>query len=347
MIKKDFVFGDFIVNESSRPLIICDIGINHEGDLELAKEIVLSAKNAGADVIKHQTHVIDDEMSKEAKKVIPGNSSDSIYSIMERCALSYDDELQLKEFVEANGMMFLSTPFSRAAADQFERMNVQAYKIGSGECNNIPLLRHVASFGKPMIVSTGMNDMNSVKRTVEVLNEYTIQFALLHCTNLYPTPPNLVRLGAMVEMMKEFPEVYVGLSDHTVNNTACIAATTLGARILERHFIDYKFRPGPDIINSMTPLELFDLRTKTDEIMEMLGGNKDAIPEEQVTRDFAFATVVTISEINENDIFNKDNIWVKRPGTGEIPASDFEKILGKRATKKLDNDVHLKLEDVE
>ena len=153
------------------PLVIVEIGINHEGSLKTAFEMVDAAWRAGAEVIKHQTHVVEDEMSKAAKKVIPGNASVSIYEIMERCALNEEDEIKLKDYVESKGMIFMSTPFSRAAADRLERMGVSSYKIGSGECNNYPLIEHIASFGKPMIVSTGMNDIESVRKTVNILEK--------------------------------------------------------------------------------------------------------------------------------------------------------------------------------
>ena len=130
-------------------------------------------------------------------------------------------------------------------------MGIEAYKIGSGECNNYPLIEHIAKFGKPMIVSTGMNNLQSVKKTVNILEKYKIDYALLHTTNLYPTPSHLVRLGAMEELMQEFPNAIIGLSDHTTSNLACYAAVSLGALILERHFTDSMSRKGPDIINSM------------------------------------------------------------------------------------------------
>ena len=187
------------------PLVIVEIGINHEGSLKTAFEMVDAAWKAGAEVIKHQTHVVEDEMSKAAKDVIPGNASVSIYEIMQRCALNEEDEIKLKEYVESKGMIFMSTPFSRAAADRLQKMGVSSYKIGSGECNNYPLIEHIASFGKPMIVSTGMNDIESVRKTVNILEKYNIPYALLHTTNLYPTPVHLVRLGAMQELQKEFP----------------------------------------------------------------------------------------------------------------------------------------------
>lgn len=347
MTKPFIQIGDRKIGEDYKPLVIAEIGINHGGSLEVAKQMVDAACSAGAEIIKHQTHVIADEMTKKAKNVIPGNTDVSIYDVMARCALSEEDEIALKEYVESKGMIFLSTPFSRAAADRLENMGVLAYKIGSGECNNYPLIEHIASFGKPMIVSTGMNDIESIKKTVEILEKYNIQYALLHCTNLYPTPPHLVRLGGMIELQKHFPNAVIGLSDHTVNNNACLAATALGASILERHFTDSKNRKGPDVVCSMDPKELRELIQGSAEIAQMRGGKKEAAKEEQVTIDFAFATVVSIKDIKAGEVFTKENIWVKRPGTGEIKAEYFNSLLGKRAKRDIPNDEHLKWEDIE
>lgn len=327
------------------PLVIVEIGINHEGSLETAFEMVDAAWKAGAEMVKHQTHVVEDEMSKEAKKVIPGNASVSIYEIMERCALNEEDETKLKDYVESKGMMFISTPFSRAAADRLERMGVSAYKIGSGECNNYPLIEHIASFGKPMIVSTGMNNIESIRKTVTILENYNVPYSLLHTTNLYPTPVHLVRLGAMQELQTEFPNAIIGLSDHTTSNRACFAATALGACVLERHFTDTMERPGPDIINSMDPIALKELIIGSEEIALMRGGKKEAAKEEQVTIDFAFATVVTTKSIKKGEKLTKDNIWVKRPGTGSIKAEHYNDLLGKTANKDIDNDEHISWSD--
>lgn len=328
------------------PLIIVEIGINHEGSLKTAFEMVDSAWKAGAEVIKHQTHVVEDEMSKAAKKVIPGNATVSIYEIMKRCALNEEDEIKLKEYVESKGMIFMSTPFSRAAADRLERMGISAYKIGSGECNNYPLIEHIASFGKPMIISTGMNDIVSIRKTVNILEKYNIAYALLHTTNLYPTPVHLVRLGAMEELQKEFPNTIIGLSDHTTSNRACFAATALGACILERHFTDKMERTGPDIINSMDPIALKELIIGSSEIALMRGGKKEATKEEQVTIDFAFATVVTIKPIVKGEKLTKENIWVKRPGTGSIKAEYYNELLGKTLNKDIDSDEHINWSDI-
>lgn len=339
--------GNRKIGPDFEPIVIVEIGINHEGDLETAFEMVDAAYKAGAEIIKHQTHIIEDEMSKAAKEIIPGNAKTSIYDIMVRCALNREDELKLKEYVESKNMIFISTPFSRAAANRLEEMDVKAYKIGSGECNNYPLIEHVASFGKPMIISTGMNDIESIKKTVEIVESYNIPYALLHCTNLYPTKPDQVRLGAMQELMQSFPNAVIGLSDHSLNNNACLAATALGASILERHFTDHKDRPGPDILCSMDKDELEQLIQGSKEIYKMQGGKKKALEEEQVTIDFAFATVVTIKPLNKGDILTKDNIWVKRPGTGEIKAEYYNDLIGKRVNRDIGPDEHLVWKDVE
>ncbi len=345
---KNFIrIKDRKIGEDFPPLVIAEIGINHGGSLKTAFEMVDAAFEAGAEVIKHQTHIVEDEMSKKAKKVIPGNAEISIYEIMARCALSEEDEIKLKEYVESKGMIFLSTPFSRAAADRLEMMGVDAYKIGSGECNNYPLIEHIASFGKPMIVSTGMNDIKSIKKTVSILKEYKIPYALLHTTNLYPTPSHLVRLGAMIELQNEFPDAIIGLSDHTTSNLACFGAVALGASIIERHFTDSMDREGPDIVCSMDTQALKELIDGSKELAKMRGGKKEAVKEEQVTMDFAFATVVTIKPIKKGEILTKDNIWVKRPGTGEIKAKYYNSILNKKANKDIEVDRHICWNDID
>lgn len=340
-MRKQIKIGDIVIDENSRPLIIPEIGINHNGSLEVAKEMVLSAKRAGARLIKHQTHIVNDEMSDEARKVIPGNADISIYDIMEKCALNEEEERELKEYTESLGMEFLSTPFSRAAADRLERLGVKAYKIGSGEMNHFPLLDYIASFGKPMIVSTGMNSIDSIKKAVQILENRKVQYALLHTTNLYPTKPELVRLGAMQQMMEQFPETIIGLSDHTTNNFSGIAAMALGAKIVERHYTDHMDREGPDIVCSMDENALRELLQAAKEVPQMLGGQKEAALEEQVTIDFAFATLVAIKDIKAGEIFDKENLWAKRPGIGEIKAERYWDVIGKKALTDIKCGTHI------
>lgn len=328
------------------PLIIVEIGINHEGSLLTAFEMVDAAKSAGAEVIKHQTHIVKDEMSHEARKVIPGNTDVSIYEVMERCALSEEDEIKLKVYVEKQGMTFISTPFSRAAAERLERMEVQAYKIGSGECNNYPLVELIASYGKPIILSTGMNTIESIEKSVEIFRRYNVPFALLHCTNVYPTPPEIVRLGAMVEMQEAFPDAVVGLSDHTVTNYPCLGAVALGASILERHFTDTMGRPGPDIICSMDTAALAELIEGANILQKARGGRKGPVKEENPTIDFGYSSVVTIKKIKKGDKYTSDNIWVKRPGTGYFLAERYDEVLGCTAMKDIEIDIQISVEDV-
>ena len=329
------------------PLVIAEIGINHEGSLEVAKEMVDAAFRAGVEIVKHQTHIVEDEMSGAAKKVIPGNSDVSIYEIMERCSLNEQEEFQLKEYVESKGMIFISTPFSRAAADRLHQWDVPAYKIGSGECNNYPLLEHIASFGKPIILSTGMNTIESIAKAVSIFEKHQIQYALLHTTNLYPTPNRLVRLGAMQEMANHFSGTTFGLSDHTLTNHSCLAAVALGASILERHFTDHMGRTGPDIVCSMDEENCKALIEGSHIIWEQSGGTKGPADEEQVTIDFAFATVCSIQTIKKGETLSMENIWVKRPGTGSILAEHFNAILGKKAKRDIQNDEQLNWEDFE
>lgn len=311
------------------PLVIAEIGINHGGSLDVACAMIDAAAEAGAEIIKHQTHIVEDEMSAEAKKVIPGNADVSIYEIMRSCALSEDDERDMMKYTESKGMIFISTPFSRAAAIRLNRMNVPAFKVGSGECNNYPLLKHIAAYGKPIILSTGMNSIESVGKAVSIFRENNVPFALLHCTNIYPTPPELVRLGAMQELAEAFPDAVIGLSDHTTSNYTCIGAVALGASILERHFTDSMNRPGPDIICSMDGSALKELILASRTVAKARGGRKGPLAEEKKTIDFAYASVVTIRDIKKGEPFTRENIWVKRPGTGEIMAEEFESMLGK------------------
>ncbi|CAM3494700.1 N-acetylneuraminate synthase [Campylobacter upsaliensis] len=343
---QEIKIGKLIVSQNTSPLVVPEIGINHNGSLELAKLMVDSAARAGAKIIKHQTHIIEDEMSKEAKKVIPGNAKISIYEIMKKCALNEKDERELKEYVEKQGLVYLSTPFSRAGANRLEDMGVSAYKIGSGECNNTPLIKHIASFKKPIILSTGMNDIKSITQSVKILKDFEVPFVLLHTTNLYPTPPHLVRLHAMLTLQKEF-NALVGLSDHTTNNLACLGAVALGACMIERHFSDTMNRQGPDIICSMDENALKELIIQSEQIALMRGLNakKEAAKEEQVTIDFAFASVVSIKPIKRGEILSEENIWVKRPSLGGIPAREFENILGKKALRDIECDSQLSKED--
>jgi N-acetylneuraminate synthase len=306
------------------PQIFVEIGINHGGELEVALNMAQAAISAGAKFIKHQTHIPDAEMSKEAETVVPGNDE-----VIKRNSLSLDEEKVLADYVRSHGAVFFSTPFSREAVEHLESIEVPFYKIGSGECNNYPFVDFVASTGKPVVLSTGMNDVTSVTRATEILQNRGVPFALLHTTNLYPTPHSLLRLGGLTELMENF-SVPIGLSDHSTSNAACLGAVALGASLLERHFVDTKSRVGPDVSCSMDPNELMQLLDWSSQLFAARGGKKFLSDEEQITANFAFASVSATRDIEPGEILTRENCFPIRPGNGEFLAQDFEGILGRR-----------------
>jgi N-acetylneuraminate synthase len=342
MTAPEIIIDNRKIGRRRSPLVIAEIGINHEGDIRKAFQMVDDAVEAGCECVKFQCHVIDDEMIPN--DVIPGNADESIWDIMDRCALSEDEDSRLKDYCEEKGILYLSTPFSRAAADRLEKLGVSAYKIGSGECNNYPLIRHIAGFGKPIILSTGMNNLKSVGKAVEILRGKKIPYALLHCTSMYPTPYEKIRLRAMSQLEETFPDCVVGLSDHSVSNYPCLGAVSLGASILERHFVSDKNWPGPDVEISMDPEDLRQLIEGSRIIHQCLGGKKEILPEEQATIDFAYASVVSLTAIEKGEKLTRKNTWVKRPGTGEILAEEFEQILGRRAKVDIPGKIQIKRE---
>lgn len=324
------------------PLIIVELGINHNGKIDIAKKIIKSAKKAGAEIIKNQTHIAEMEMSEEAKKIIPVHTKENIFKIIKDSSLSEKQEEDLKEFTNKNKMMYISTPFCKEAADRLNKLNVPAFKIGSGECNNYPLIEYICKFKKPVILSTGMNHIKSIKKAVKILKKNKIDFALMHTTNLYPTPSKLVRLNAINDMKKAFPNVPLGLSDHTGDNFTSFAAIAMGASIIEKHYVDKKNRSGVDIPASIDFNQLKELIIGSKEIFKAMPGKKIPVREELNTMKFAFASVVSIKDIKKGEKFSLDNIWVKRPGTGDFKAEELSGILGKKSSKQIKINTQLK-----
>ena len=343
----EIIIGNRVIGEDHPPVVIAEIGINHGGSLEVAIQMADSAIDAGAEIVKHQTHVVEDEMSEEAKFVIPSNADISIYEIMSNCALSEDDEFKLMQHIQSRNVIFISTPFSRAAAERLKRFDVPAIKIGSGECNNYPLIDYVAHMGKPVIISTGMNTIDTVRPSVEILRAAGIPYALLHCTNIYPTPPELVRLGAIAKLREAFPDAVIGLSDHTTSNYTCLGAVALGASILERHFTDRMSREGPDIVCSMDSQALSELINGSHIIYAARGGDKGPVDAEAPTIAFAFASVVAIRDIQKGEILSKNNIWVKRPGGGDFNVLDYDGLIGRRAAVAMKHGYQLRKSQID
>lgn len=328
------------------PLVIAEIGINHGGSLEVAKEMVRLAALSGCECIKHQTHILEDEMTEEAKQIFPPNADVSIWHVMEACALSLDDERSLKAYTESLGMIYLSTPFSRAASDFLESLDVCAYKIGSGEADNLPLIRHIARKGKPVILSTGMQTIETMRASVAILDAAGVDYALLECTNLYPSPPEIVSLQGVTDLKAAFPRAVVGFSDHSIGPEMALASVALGACILERHYTDSRYRKGPDIINSMDPSELRHLIDRSREIWIAANNPKRRTEAEEPVYRFARASVVADRDLAAGHVIAESDIWARRPGSGEIAGYDFDKVLGKRLTRSVTRNTQLKWSDL-
>ena len=329
------------------PLVVAEIGINHGGSIEVAKHMVGAAARAGCEMVKHQTHFVEDEMTDEAKSVVPPNSDLSIWDIMEQCALSRDEEVELKAHAEGLGMMYISTPFSRAAADFLAEIGIPAFKIGSGECDHLPLIEHIASFGKPVIMSTGMQTISSLEASVDILDRAGIDYALLECTNLYPSPPEIVSLRGVSELQTAFPRAVVGFSDHSIGPEMAAAAVALGACILERHFTDSRYREGPDISASMDPPELCRLIQLSREVHAAATNPKHrSAPEESVYR-FARSSVVADRDLRAGEVLDLADVWARRPGTGEIAGRDLSSVVGKRIRRDIARNTQLRRDDLE
>lgn len=339
---KSFKIGKRNIGPNFPPLIISEIGINHNGSLDLAIHLSDSAIKAGAEVIKHQTHVVEDEMSEEARKVIPGNAKISIYDIIKKCALNEQDEKKLADYIKSKKRIFISTPFSRAAADRLMRIKVPAFKIGSGECNNYHFVKYLCKFKIPIIMSTGMNSISSIRKTVNIILRNKIPLALMHCTNIYPTPSNLVRLDCIRQLKQAFPQCVVGLSDHTENNYTSYGAIALGANIIERHYVDTKKRKGPDVSSSMDFNDLKSLIKGSKEIFFARGGKKTPLKEEKKTIKFAFPSVVSLIDIYPGTKLSENNIFLKRPGGGDYGIKDLVGLYGKVVTRFIKKNTQLK-----
>jgi len=345
-LAKSFKMCGRVIDSRHTPLFVAEIGINHNGSFNTAKQMVFDAYSRGVECVKFQCHIPEAEMSEEARYIVPNNANEDIYTIIERCTLSEEEEKALKEYTESLGMIYLCTPFSIASVDRLERLGVEAFKIGSGECNNIPLLKRVAKCKKPIILSTGMNDIESIEKSVQLLRKYDVPFALLHCTSTYPTPYSEVCLEAVRELHDRFPDAVVGLSDHTVGTATCTGSVALGANIIEKHFTGSKEWIGPDIEVSLDPTEVKKLLQDIDAVSQARGGCKQIHAGERKTASFAFACVVTSRSIQSGEEFTEDNLTVKRPGDGDYPANCLETLNGNVASRYVGANKQLRFHDV-
>ncbi len=330
------------IGEGRPCFVIAEAGINHNGDAALAAQLVDAAAAAGADAIKFQTHFPEHEMLRGGATA--AYVGESLFDLLTRTALSRDAHFELRNRARDKGIIFLSTPFSREAADFLETVGVPAYKTGSGELTHLPLQQHIARKRRPMIVSTGMSTPEEIERTVQTIRAEGTPFALMHCTSTYPTPYEHVQLGCIAGLKKRYG-VPVGFSDHTLGNFAAFAAVAGGAQLFEKHFTVSRSLPGPDQQGSMEPKELEELVRGIRAIEQSLGAAKKIQPGEQDVRNMALHSVVSIRDIAAGATIGPDDVWAKRPGTG-IPARQLGEVVGRVAKKAIAKDQLIQWDDL-
>lgn len=317
--------------------IIAEAGVNHNGSLKLAKQMVEEAAKAGADYIKFQTFKPEKLVSKYAQKAdyqkkTTGNNESQL-QMLEKLALSYDDFVELKKYCEQIGIGFLSTPFDEDSIRFLDSLDMDFWKIPSGEITNYPYLVQIAQTGRDIVLSTGMCEMDEIADAMKVLKENGAgNISLLHCNTEYPTPYEDVNLLAMKQMRTAFKK-QVGYSDHTVGIEVPIAAVALGAEIIEKHFTLDKNMEGPDHKASLEPQELAQMVSAIRHIEKSLGdGNKKRTASEQHNIAAARKSIVAKCAISKGDIFTEANLTVKRPGSGISPMK-WKELIGTRAER--------------
>lgn len=331
---KEIKFGSITISENKPAVIIAEIACQHEGSIPSAKRLIDAAKAAGADVAKFQLHIAKAEMVPNSIKFWGG----SMDEILRKANFgTYEEHKQLKDYCKKVGIQYLCTPFCIAAADILKRVGVDAYKTGSGEITNLQMMRHIAKLGKPIIVSTGMSKMEEIAETVKVLNVEGAKFILAHCLSEYPPKYEHMNLGLIGELKKKFG-VLVGLSDHSTEIFSALAAVTLGAKVIEKHFTLPDLH-GPDDNVSLAPTKFKEMVDAIRKIERALGCKKEVSKEEQIVRDWAHHSVITTRNICRGEMFTLDNLVSKRPGSG-IPAKYLDplyakKLLGKKVAKDM------------
>ncbi len=342
---KKFSIGKKIIKNFGKPFIIAEACINHEGKLETAKKMIKEAKKAGVDCIKFQIHNLENEMLKKTPK--SNNFKESLWDTLERTNFNISQQKVLKNFCEKNNIIYLCTPFSKDGADELDSINVKFFKIGSGELTNLPLIEHIAKKKKPMIISTGMSDLNEIMETVKLVKRIKTPFALTHCTSVYPCPPRLSNIRAIPLMVKKF-NVPVGLSDHTDSIYTSFGAIAHGAPIIEKHFTLNKKAIGPDHASSIEPSELKELVKGANIIFESNNNKKEILKEEKQIIAWARESVVSEVDIKKNQTIKKNMIWVKRPAPskGVIAAKYLKQVIGKKAKKNIPTNSQLRWVDL-
>ncbi len=323
--------------------IIAEIGCNHNGDVQLARQMVDEAVACGVDAVKFQTFKADKLISRYAPKAdyqkVTTGTADSQLEMTRRLELSFEEYLELRDYCQEKGVDVFSTPFDQESLDFLISTDMPVYKIPSGEITNLPYLEKIGQQGKKVILSTGMATLEEIQQAVMILRENGTQdLSILHCTTEYPTPYGALNLNVITTLKQAFPGVTIGYSDHSIGYEVPIAAAAIGAQVIEKHFTLDQNMPGPDHKASATP-DVLKRLVKGVRIVEEAMGRFEKTPEavEEKNKIVARKSVVALKPIAKGDIFSTENITVKRPGNGISPMAWYD-ILGKVAEADFDED---------
>ena len=341
----EFIINNRKIRMYSSPYIVAEACINHNGDFDTAKKMIEVASSLNVDCIKFQIHVLENEMLREAPQ--SANFSDPLWDTLEKTNFTLEEHKELINICNKNNIQYLCTPFSRDGVDLLEELNVDFYKTGSGEMTNHPLIEYIAKKGKPMIVSTGMSEYNEIKETVDLVKSFKVPLIVTHCTSAYPCPHSRVNLG-MIKKLNSNLNVIVGLSDHTSENYSSFGAVAYGAALIEKHFTLDRNQEGPDHQSSIEPYQLKELVIGCKAIFEANGNEKKIFDEEKEIISWARESVVSEKNIKKGETITEKMIWVKRPGPKKdsIPAKDYNKVVGKIASKDIKKNVQIKWTDI-
>ncbi len=341
-MKKDMKISNFDISEN-RTFLIAEACDNHFGSMENAKKMIIQAKENGADCIKFQHHIADEEMLPNVPQ--SSNFDQPLYEFLKKNALSLDNHLEIKQYCEKVGIIYLCTPFSLKAAQELNSIGCVDFKIGSGEMTDIPTLLEISKFAKNLILSTGMSTFEEIDRTYLELKKTGVNFCFLNCISEYPTLYEDLNLNVIPKMISKYNDIFIGHSDHTDDIYSSIVAVALGARIIEKHVtLDKNFK-GPDDDVSIDFKMFKQMSIQIRNIEKSLGDEKKVHENEKQIREWAFRSLVAIKDIEKNQIISKDMIWSKRPGTG-VPSYEMKNFIGKKVNKKIYKNTLIMWEDI-
>lgn len=321
----------------NRVFIIAEAGVNHNGDLNIAKKLIEKASDAGADAIKFQSFKAKNLVTRSAEKAEyqkeATSKDENQFQMLNKLELSYENHKELMRYCKEKNIMFLSSPFDLESIDLLDRLNIEIFKIPSGEITNLPYLEKIGLLNKKIILSTGMSTLGEIESALNILKENgSSDVTVLHCNTEYPTPMRDVNLNAMNTIKNAF-KVEVGYSDHTLGIEVSIAAVALGAVVIEKHFTLDKSMDGPDHKASLEPEELKLMVESIRNIEYALGdGIKKPSNSELKNKDMARKSIVASVDIRKGETFNEKNLYVKRPGIGISPMRWYE-IIGQVAKR--------------